>query len=958
MSTACLDPDTVLGWLDGQLSVRRAGALEAHIDGCSACRQLVSEAASAALDAEGPPGAPDQPDRLGPYEVRGVVGRGGMGEVYRAYDPRLDREVAVKVIRPAGRARLSADDLAWFEHEARAAAAIAHPNVVAVFDVGHHGGAPYVVTELLGGETLRARLKRGPIAPRQAIPWARELAHGMAAAHDRGIVHRDLKPENVFLTADGRVKILDFGVAAVLGRSDAGERSGLDAPGLVVGTIGYMAPEQLRGEPVDHRTDVFAFGAVLFEMITGAPAFRAAGDGDLELAEAALEQDPIEANADALAGAPWSMVQVMRRCLEKQPADRFQSARDLAFALDVVGTDATGRPSRARAATAATAGRGRRVAALVAGAVVLAAGAAAIGWAVRGRARTVAPGPPPAAPPASATVTPLDLREGRVLAARFDTDGASVLATATYAPSDPLLGLPAGARILRRDPGDLELGPSELPADRALVAVSRTAGIATLRGPQGSLFGAISGELVVIRPDGTELATGATDVEAADFLSDGGLVVIRRAAHWQLESPPGTKLHGEVGAQLFAVRASPAGHLAFLQRSMLDDGATRVMRLDKGGSVRVAATLHASSGLAWATDGDTLLVSGQERGVEGVFRIDARGGVELAWASPDPVVLYDVAPDGAFLVGVRSDGIRSYARAKAARSDTDITWREAANVVDMSADGRRVVQLALGAATGWRPVIYVCDPYGGGGVRIDDAVGGALSRDGGKLLVRTAERPWRLMIYTLDGSAAPLALEPAPLDDVSAAGWISGDEIAVLGTDTANRAVLFRQKVGAAAIEVGTWPLSWSGYRRFVPMHDVAPSLGPGPRAWRWFRISPDGARVADVDSGGEAWIVELATLKAARVPNTQAFDFVVGWRDHGKAVIVSRASSDGLTVSFDELDLATGARKLHHTITQRLDATTLGLIRIGGDAQAIAFSTVHATTRLFRVDGVAGARR
>ena len=208
----CLDVDAVLAWLDGAMSARRAADVEVHIDGCSVCRRVLSEAAVApGDDAAAPP-----PARLGPYEVRGVVGRGGMGEVYRAYDPRLDREVAIKMIRPYDRKLLRRTDLDWFERETRAAAAISHPNVLAVFDVGHHRGVPYVVTELLAGESLRARLRRGSVPSRQAVTWARDLAHGMAAAHDRGIVHRDLKPDNVFVCSDSRVKILDFGVATFL----------------------------------------------------------------------------------------------------------------------------------------------------------------------------------------------------------------------------------------------------------------------------------------------------------------------------------------------------------------------------------------------------------------------------------------------------------------------------------------------------------------------------------------------------------------------------------------------------------------------------------------------------------------------------------------------------------------------------------------------------------------------
>jgi serine/threonine protein kinase len=205
--------------------------------------------------------------RLGPYEIVAAIGAGGMGEVYRARDPRLGRDVAIKVI-PTGLSG-SADRMRRFEQEARAAGSISHPNVCAIFDIGTHEGSPYVVMELLEGESLQARLAAGPAPVRTAIEWAAQAAQGLAAAHEKGIVHRDLKPANLFLTRDGRVKVLDFGLAK-LTRPEAPARSG-DTPasipatetGTILGTAGYMAPEQVRGEVADHRADVFALGAIL-----------------------------------------------------------------------------------------------------------------------------------------------------------------------------------------------------------------------------------------------------------------------------------------------------------------------------------------------------------------------------------------------------------------------------------------------------------------------------------------------------------------------------------------------------------------------------------------------------------------------------------------------------------------------------------------------------------------------
>ncbi len=274
---------------------------------------------------------------LGPYDILAPLGAGGMGEVYRARDTRLQRDVAIKILPPS----LAADpsSLMRFEREARAVAALSHPNILAIHDAGQLNGVAYAVTELLEGRNLREVLLEGALPPRTVLDLGLQIAHGLAAAHDKGIVHRDLKPENVFVTTDGRLKILDFGLAQVgstlndttattVGTVDSGT-----GPGIVVGTVGYMAPEQIRGQQVDARTDIFAFGAVLYEMLSGRRAF--AGDTPADTMSAILRSDPPEIGATDL-GVPPAVERIVRRCLEKQPAERFQSARDLAFALQAM----------------------------------------------------------------------------------------------------------------------------------------------------------------------------------------------------------------------------------------------------------------------------------------------------------------------------------------------------------------------------------------------------------------------------------------------------------------------------------------------------------------------------------------------------------------------------------------------------------------------------------------------
>jgi Tol biopolymer transport system component len=283
--------------------------------------------------------------RLGPYEILAPLGAGGMGEVYRARDERLKREVAIKVL-PATFSS-DPDRLRRFEREARAAGLLNHPNITVVYDIGTHEGAPYVVQELLDGETLGSILAVGRLPLRKAVDYALQITHGLAAAHEKGIVHRDLKPENLFVTKDGRVKILDFGLALhVRPAEDSRDQTLTDQtdPGTVMGTAGYMSPEQVRGAVADSRSDIFSFGAILYEMVSGRRAFR--GETSVETMNAVLREEPLSLSESGRE-VPLSIERIVTHCLEKKPDDRFQSARDLAFGLGALSA-VTSAPGMAR----------------------------------------------------------------------------------------------------------------------------------------------------------------------------------------------------------------------------------------------------------------------------------------------------------------------------------------------------------------------------------------------------------------------------------------------------------------------------------------------------------------------------------------------------------------------------------------------------------------------------------
>src|SRR5580698_7403696 len=279
--------------------------------------------------------------KLGHYEILSPIGAGSMGEVYRARDTQLDRDVAIKVLPEF--VSTDRDRLLRFEREAKSAAALNHPNILAVYQMGTYLGMPYLVSELLEGKTLTETTRRGPLPLRKVIDYGVQIARGLGAAHEKGIIHRDLKPDNLFVTKDGRVKILDFGLAKLVQPKDSliSAAPTLTLPGVAMGTIGYMSPEQVRGLATDHRTDIFAFGAILYEMVMGKRTFERSTSADTM--SAILNEEPVPISEIA-PETPLGLQRVVRRCLEKNAEQRFQSASDLAFALEALSDSAAMTP--------------------------------------------------------------------------------------------------------------------------------------------------------------------------------------------------------------------------------------------------------------------------------------------------------------------------------------------------------------------------------------------------------------------------------------------------------------------------------------------------------------------------------------------------------------------------------------------------------------------------------------
>ncbi|HSP18440.1 MAG TPA: protein kinase, partial [Myxococcaceae bacterium] len=592
---------------------------------------------------------------VGPYEVLGDLGSGGMGEVYRARDTRIGREVALKVL--PREVQEDAACLHRFRDEARTVGTLNHPNIVTLYEVGEHGGAPYLVTELLAGQTLQARLGRGALAPPVAVRIAREVALGLAAAHAKGIVHRDLKPANLFLTEDGRVKLLDLGIAQQVGSRPRGSADAtVTASGTVVGTVAYMAPEQIRGERVDSRADIFALGLILHEMLAGRRPFK--GSSELELAAAILRDDPPVLPDPVLEG-------LVRRCLAKAPGDRFQSAQDLAYALETFSASpVVGRLRPRRRLLLATA------AAVAIGAAGLAAGLF--------YGRETAQGSRPVPRFTRLTFT------GDVGAGRFQHDQQSFLFTRR-----------------RGDIPSIELGRIGTDDTRPLIDsavfldVSPTDELLIKKRPDypHALLGS-PGTISRVSLAGGSPREIASDVTWASWTADGKEIAAMRDLQetTALEYPLGTTLYSSplIGGS-FSI--SEAGdRIALVEREPLDHGGASLVILDLHGTKRtLTRAFDAMGGVNWAPDGKSIYFSASEKGSKlGIWEVTLTGRERALVSTFDGMLLNDVARDGRLLVNRFTSTQRVAAHRRTDDLEHDLSGLASAHLTDISEDGEWV----------------------------------------------------------------------------------------------------------------------------------------------------------------------------------------------------------------------------------------------------------------------------
>lgn len=813
-----------------------------------------------------PPGA-----RLGPYEIVAPLGAGGMGEVYRAHDSRLNREVAIKIL-PEAFAQ-NPERLRRFEQEAKAAAALNHPNVMAVFDVSSEGDVPYVVSELLEGGTLYELLQHGPLSPRRLTDLAVQIALGMAAAHHKGIVHRDLKPANLFVTTDGRVKILDFGLARVTDPRDVGTTrlpGPATTPGAVMGTVGYMSPEQVRGETVDHRTDIFAFGAVCYEMLAGRRAFT--GDSDVEIMSAILKQEP----PDPPPGVPTHLERVVRRCLEKNPAQRFQSASDIAFALEAMAaTSSESRTSRLEEEPA-LAPPPRRWGTAVLGVAV--AAAAALGALAAWRA---APPPPPVIGFEAKTYDRLP-----IMSARFMPDGQTIVYTGTprgYSPDLFVLSPTAEA------PQRLDL------PDAHLLSVSSKGELALLVNARHLEQRLYSGTLSRMTLGSSPRAL-LEDVREADWGPDGEALAIVRdlgTGRDRLEFPIGTPLH-EAAGYLSDPRVSPDGsHVAFFAHQWRWDDRGRVKVVDRSGRVTTLSDeLWSVEGLAWTPDGRGLVFSGNEAG-GGVMQpmgVPADGSAKPAplFGVPGRVIVHDIAKDGRWLA-VRED-LSFGVRAKVPGKDVEqeLQWLGTSGARGLSADGQWLLMVDVGVRSGPEYGVVLRKTDASQTIRLGVGSAQKLSPDG-KWAAAILADPAQLVLYPT-GAGDPIKLPSGGLDHLTSAAWFpDSTRLLVCGSEPNVLPRCYAQAMSGGA---------------------PAPVTPPGVLG----AVAPDGRTLLLSLGDGTFAVASIDGGPQRPVAALQRGDRLVGWSRDSAAVYVQGGFD--VPARIERVPLLGGPRRLVQDVT------------------------------------------
>jgi serine/threonine protein kinase/Tol biopolymer transport system component len=850
-------------------------------------------------------------EKLGPYEILSPLGAGGMGEVYRARDTRLGRDVAIKVL-PESFAS-DADRLRRFEQEARTVAALNHPNILGVYDIGQYQSSPYMVCELLDGETLREKMEEGAIPQRRALEYASQIAEGLAAAHNKGVVHRDLKPENVFITNDGRVKVLDFGLAKLArpeaGRSQPGDGATATVavhtiPGMVLGTAGYMSPEQVRGKDVDARTDIFAFGAILYEMLSGKRAFK--GESSIETMNAILKDDPPELSADQLKISP-GLERIVRRCLEKEPARRFDSARDVGFALEAIsGTSSTSKLTESTLPPERR--RWLKTAALAI--VVAVAILAAYDF---GRKHAAV---------SDASYRQLTFEPGYAGPARFTHDGGTVVYSAAWN---------GGAKQLYSQRSNSDQATA-LNLDAEVLGIADNGDMAVILKRHFLASWLQRGTLARMPLEGGAPRPILEDVYEADITRDGKdfAVVRRERGKQRLEYPIGKVLF-ETSGWITDVRISPdQTKVAFIEHPMLPDDFGTIAMADKQGSLRRVTPSYATArSMCWAPDGKEIWYTASVEGEDpGMYAVTLGGKIRTVVRSPTELVIEDISASGRVLL----ESVR-FQIEMGVKHGSDERARDFASSVDMgsmSPDGQWIVY-NLYSGNDYQSYVRKIDSESP--VKLGDGYGAGITADASMVAAAQRAQPHKLYLY-------PTGIGEQKIIDI-------GDLSAAFGTFE-NDLTFSRD---------GRWAV-FSAYDKqgevrdyLLDMHDgkIRPITPVGTRAGK---LSPDGTRVVTLDIAAQKYaLVDVSSGKMSDVPGLDKEDEVLGWNADSAMLNVWNQQ---LPARVSQVDVTSGKRQFIQTVEPlAMLGSMYARMVTSADGKTVAYRVRRGLYAIYIADGL-----
>jgi Tol biopolymer transport system component len=853
--------------------------------------------------------------KIGPYEIQSALGAGGMGEVYRARDGRLGRDVALKIL-PESFAS-DGERLRRFEQESQAVAALNHPNILAIYDVGEHNRAPFLVSELLDGESLRAVLDRGALPQRKAVEYGVQIAQGLSAAHQKGIVHRDLKPENLFVCRDGRVKVLDFGLAKLAAKASEGPdsvtlTSSHTAAGTVMGTTGYMAPEQVRGQAVDARTDMFAFGAVLFEMLSGRRAFHR--ETAAETMTAILKDDLPEV-ADLPAPIVPALDRIVRRCLEKSPEQRFQSAKDLAFALEALTQISGHSKSGAQAAVEVRPAESRRKLAGVAGVIALAAAMLGLGWwlGLGGRAATLP------------EYLPVTFRAGYVDDARFTPDG-SIVYSASWERGEKQLYLSHND-----DTGSRELGLKE----SRLLSVSKRGELAILLRSVGHGGWAHSGTLARVALNGGTPRETLDNVEDADWAADSeGMAVVRFApesSHWRLEYPVGRKLIESIN-WISNPKISPDGKwVAFADHENTggdDEGSVAVVGPD-GQEKKLSSGWASIEGMGWSPAGNEIWFAASASGSADQLRgVTLAGRLRTIATAPGGIWLEDLH-DGVALTIAQHMRLNISAMPPDGKEEHELGWLGWSALREISRDGRKVLFEEEAEGGGPNDTVFLRDTDGSPPVQIGAGVGRAIA-PGGK---------W---VITQPAKGGPLSVVPT-----------GAGEARQLTHDNISYGYVVYLPDGKQLLAQGIEP-GHSGRDYLIDVNN-GNAVPVTPEGVIGDSLSQDGRRIAVAEPDGKWGIWSLDGGSLRLIPGLDSTYSVIGWAPDGEWVYAVTHVERQKTAKVYRVNITTGKMDFWKEFGANLPtgATSVSPPYFSPDGKAYAYGYTQALSDVYTVKGL-----